>query len=714
MPAPEQVHCNMKVEGGGWMLIARGRDGWTFAEAGQQTAADVRTVVGGVGAHRPAALSSALLDQLLGNRPVSALEDGIRITRARPGTAPDAQTMRWYFSDLDSWSWAFDGGHRLSATVVDGVRTTGSNTRDSRAEVPGEVGVGLRTFDDHRRWTTAVVATNKESRGFAYGTQVRGSSSPGARVWSPTNGTNPLPFTRVWVRPRIANFTPAVITRPGLPASTIRPGVSTVSDELRAGVVGLLEDGDSEPEIDSQVQGLAQVGDTIIVGGKFAAVEQGRGGPITPQPYLAAFDRATGAWIDSFRPVLDGPVWDVLLAPDGRLVVSGQFSTVNGVLSPGVVLLDPRTGQLAPGWQIGLRLTCGGGIECPQRPLVRTLDIHDGWLYLGGNFTRLRDASGEWSAGRIARVSMADGLYDRVRFRPAIDLPVFDIDATTSRVYVAGMFTIVNDQPTEAIAILRPNDGSLVPGMGPSVPSVVEVARRYQQAILEVGVDVWHGGSEHNIHVHRRSDHAFVRGWMTARRGGDVQTMAVDGTTLYVGSHVDSHLFADSQLWPTLVGFTRVSQARWVTAFDLRTRQHLRDFVIEANSAGGEGAWELLVDTAGCLWIGGDFIGGSVINGRRNYAAGFMRNCPVDSVAPATPTAGRVVATRKTRRVTWAPVRDDRGGPVVYEVLRHDRVVARTTSTAWTDTDMRSKARYFVRAVDQAGNRSATTRVLRP
>jgi hypothetical protein len=714
MPVPVEVHCNMWVDGGGWMLIARGRDGWTFDEAGQQTPTDVRTVVRGSAAYRPAALSSALIDQLLGHRPVSALADGVRLTRARPGSRTGAQTVRWFFSDLGSWSWAFDGGHRLAATVVDGVRTSGGNTRDSRALMPGEVGVGTRDLDDERRWTTFALASNGASRGFAYGAQVRGSSSPSARVWSPTAGTNPLPLTHVWIRPQLANTTPPAIPSVGLPASTVRPGVSVVSDELRAGVVGLLEDGDSEPEIDSQVQGLAQVGDTIIVGGKFAAVEEGRNGRVTPQPYLAQFDRATGAWIDTFRPVLDGPVWDVLLAPDGRLVVSGQFTTVNGVPSPGVVLLDPATGQLAPGWQIGLRLTCGGGIDCPQRPLVRTIDIHDGWLYLGGNFSRLRDVDGEWSAGRIARVALVDGRYDRARFRPAIDLPVFDIDATTSRVYVAGMFTTVNGQPTEAIAILRPNDGSLVPGMGPSVPSVLEVARRYQQAILEVGADVWHGGSEHNIHVHRRSDHAFIRGWMTARRGGDVQAMAVDGTTLFVGSHVDSHLFADSRLWPTLEGYTRVSQARWVTAFDLRTRQHLRDFVIEANSAGGEGAWELLVDSAGCLWIGGDFTGGSVIDGRRNYAAGIMRNCPVDSVAPPTPTGGRVVATSTTRRVSWAPVVDDRGGAVTYEILRHNRVVARTTTTSWTDTNTRSKDRYFVRAVDATGNRSATTGVLRP
>jgi hypothetical protein len=523
-----------------------------------------------------------------------------------------------------------------------------------------------------------------------------------------------LPFTQVWIRPRIANTSRPVIPDSGLPAVTQPARVSSITDELRAGVVGLLEVGDSEPAIDSRVQAIAQVGDTIYMGGKFAAVEQGRRGSVTQQPYLAAFDRATGAWIPTFRPVLDGPVWDMVVAPDGRLVISGQFSTVGGVPSAGVALIDPTTGAIAPGWQIAVRLTCGGGVDCEARPLVRTLDIHGDWLYLGGNFSRVVDRSADTPAGRIARVALSDGSLDRTRFRPQVDLPVFDIDATTSRVYLAGMFTTVNGQPTEAVAVLRPGDGALVPGMGASVPTALLPDRRYQQAILEVGDSVWRGGSEHNVHVHRRSDHAFVRGWVTARRGGDAQSIVSDGTTVFVGSHVDSHIFSDTIAWPQLTGYTRVSQARWVSAFDARTRAHLRDFVIEANSAEGEGAWELFIDSVGCLWIGGDFVGGSVIADRRNYAAGFMRTCPVDSVAPSTPSGLRVSSGAGGRTVSWNTASDDRGGIVTYEVLRHDRVVARTFFTSWTDTDRSSTARYVVRTVDAAGNRSATTAVVRP
>jgi hypothetical protein len=714
MPAPLRVYCNMTMDGGGWVLVARGRNGWTFDEAGQQSPSAVSSSIKGRAAYAPAALSSATIDQLLGNRPVSSLSDGVVISRADSNSRSTAQTMTWVFRDLGSWSWAFDGGHRLASTVVDGVRRTGSNTRDSQITVPGEVGVGNRAVDDHRRWVTNGLAPNDGQKGFAFGSRFRGSSSESARVWSPTNGTNPLPFTRVWIRPRIANTIRPAIPDGGLPAVTQRPGMSPITDELRAGVVGILEEGDSEPEIDGLVQAIAQVGDTIYIGGKFAAVERGRRGPVTPQPYLAAFDRATGEWIDTFRPVLDGPVWDMAVTPEGHLVIAGQFSSVGGVANAGVARLDTTTGTLAPGWQVSVRLTCGGGVDCAARPLVRTLDVHDDWLYLGGNFSRLVDRTSEASAGRIARVSLVDGLHDRVRFRPLIDLPVFDIDATTSRVYVAGMFTLVNARPVEAVAVLRPNDGSLVPGMGASVPTAAPVDRRYQQAILEVGESVWHGGSEHNIHVHRRSNHTFVRGWITARRGGDAQAIVSDGTTVFVGSHVDSHIFSDTTSWPLLTGFTRVSQARWVSAFDARTREHLRDFVIEANSAEGEGAWELFIDSAGCLWIGGDFIGGSVIAGRRNYAAGFMRTCPVDSVAPVTPTGLRVTATRGARTLTWDRAGDDRGGVVTYEVLRHDRVVARTFSTSWTDTDMSATARYVVRTVDAAGNRSASTAVVRP
>jgi hypothetical protein len=45
-------------------------------------------------------------------------------------------------------------------------------------------------------------------------------------------------------------------------------------------------------------------------GGKFTQVRAHRTATRHDQRFLAAFDRTTSAWIDTFRPCINGSVWD--------------------------------------------------------------------------------------------------------------------------------------------------------------------------------------------------------------------------------------------------------------------------------------------------------------------------------------------------------------------------------------------------------------------
>src|SRR5690606_10989674 len=74
---------------------------------------------------------------------------------------------------------------------------------------------------------------------------------------------------------------------------------------------------------------------------------------------------------------------------------------------------------------------------------------------------------------------------------------------------------------------------------------------------------------------------------------------------------------------------------------------------------------------------------------------------------PATPKDLVAIGGEDADSLTWSSV----SGAARYEVFREDRVVASTTGTSVQVPSAGDGARYFVRAVDAAGNRSATTGV---
>ena len=97
-------------------------------------------------------------------------------------------------------------------------------------------------------------------------------------------------------------------------------------------------------------------------------------------------------------------------------------------------------------------------------PLARALDIQDGLVYIGGNFTRITGpTASRRTPARSPRVDLATGNVDRT-FLPNFDGVVFDVDATTDRVYAAGNFMYVNDTWSIGIAVLDTRAASSSPG----------------------------------------------------------------------------------------------------------------------------------------------------------------------------------------------------------------------------------------------------------
>ncbi|HUS42092.1 MAG TPA: fibrinogen-like YCDxxxxGGGW domain-containing protein, partial [Ilumatobacteraceae bacterium] len=707
---PEQFYCDMTTDGGGWVMIGRGRDGWTLQDYGQSTTQRVADPVTGPEAFSPAALSSQTVDALLGGVAVKDLPDGLRIRRAKNTGGTEWQDVRWHFLDLGAWSWALDGGHRLASFSIDGASGTGSNTKDSSSERWGEVGTGHRNATDFEGWFTFPWSGHGRQAGFSYRGSVDGQRNDTSYLWEYNTENSALPFTQLFLRPLLTTTVPGPIADVGLGEQTLEPLLDDRPEEIAGGVVGLNTLGDSEPNLRAPVLDITTFGDRVYVGGKFSHVRDTATGQLVAHSYLAAFDRRTGAWIPSFRPQLDGTVWDLEVA-DGRLIAAGQFTNVNGVAgTQGLAAIDPISAAVDSTWRASLTVR-----GTTARPVAFSIDREGDAIYVGGNFTQIAGPNRTLGMGRLAKVSVATGDPDRA-FRPNVAGVPFDVDAAGSTVQVVGRFTGINDDTRRSVATLTADTGRPIPGLADHVWTTTTTNRQYQFAVLDLGDEVWNGGSEHDTQVYSASDHQFLRGFVTADQGGDTQVIELSADKVMQGSHGNAWIYTDATAWPSVRNYTRTDVYNWIGMFDASTRAYARDWVPGLGSAYTAGTWALHTDSDGCLWFGGDLLGGPYVNGQRQYLESFSKFCQRDTTAPTVPGAA-AASTRSGGgvRVTWTPSTDNETGFLGYEVLRNDRVISPLLyASSYVDPTGTPTDRYFVRAIDPAGNRSATSTVLTP
>jgi len=96
------------------------------------------------------------------------------------------------------------------------------------------------------------------------------------------------------------------------------------------------------PSLDFRATSVVATAGTVYVGGAFNVA----GG--NPRSRLAAFRADTGALL-SWAPAADAQVLTMLMTPDQtKIVVGGQFTTLNGLAAYGMGALDPTTGEVLP------------------------------------------------------------------------------------------------------------------------------------------------------------------------------------------------------------------------------------------------------------------------------------------------------------------------------------------------------------------------------
>ena len=233
----------------------------------------------------------------------------------------------------------------------------------------------------------------------------------------------------------------------------------------------------------------------------------------------------------------------------------------------------------------------------------------------------------------------------------------------------------------------------------------------WQLGITEAGGAVWIGGSEHSLFRYDRDSFAIQSGAIT-RNGGDFQAVVKSGDLVFGGCHCGDFAYSDTYRWPN-VG-TEWSQADGINlmaAWDATTGKYVPEFNPIIQARRGFGAWAFFTDSNGNLWAGGDFAYSIRAGEVNQWAGGFTRFAPRDTVAPSTPAAlNGVPGAAQAMNLSW-PASSDSSGAVKYELIRENKVVQVTSALGLSVPIEATPTRYFVRAIDAAGNRSASSAV---
>lgn len=698
--APQQFWCDMERAGGGWVLVGRGREGWQTTYNGVGLPDRLLTPATDFSTTQ---LSAQTIDGLLGGRAVSGLRDGIRVRRALDPQGSSWQEVRFTLPERGRWTWSFAARHPLgrfsfSAGGPTVTGTTGSSRR-------------FGTDEAYRRVVTSSPENQRYRQGFAYGADVTAGPDDDSFLWSSQPGQGyARPYAEAYIRPRLLSADFEEIPAGGTPAYTRLAMASTYAAPTEWGVTGLASSRQDEGHV--EVQAFAEWQGRVFVGGNFTTVQRGpgaTGADRVAQPFLAAFDLVTGDYLPAFATDLNGEVKALEVLPGGRLAVGGAFTNADGGPASGVTVVDAATGAVDPGFDLRL----GSATSAP--PEVRDLELLDGKLYVSGAFTSAGSGgvAGTVAAGNAVRVSPTTGVPDP-GWNPAFNDEVNDSAPAPdgSIMYFAGYFTQTRADATRRVAAISTAQGAALVGRRWD-PTWSHPTLDYQRAIAVGEGRIWAGGSQHSLFSFAADGYAERSRSITAHEGGDFQAIALADGVVYAGCHCNEFNFQGAGTFgPRIDGWTQADKISWVGVWSSRGR-YLPEFSPLMRSAAGAGVWATMVDSTGALWAGGDLRSVQTGPVTSQWLGSFARFPLQDHQAPTTPGSPSAVTQGSGQvRMSWTPSTDG-SAEVTYEVLRNDRVVAVTDGTS-VDVPGSAADRYFVRAVDANGNRSASTSAVTP
>ena len=196
---------------------------------------------------------------------------------------------------------------------------------------------------------------------------------------------------------------------------------------------------------------IAEVGNYIVVGGKFAEAQNYNTSVTQARANLLAFDADTGRLVSTFAPDPDGIVYKVLPAADGQSVyVAGAFNNAAGEAVPGNVFkVNVATGVLDPGFDAP---SISGDI--------RDLELVGNHLFIAGKFTHINGFAQKALGSLYADSGKRDpyfnpvvsGVHNPDKLPAVTNALQISVNEQNTQLLAIGNFTAVDGQERSQIA----------------------------------------------------------------------------------------------------------------------------------------------------------------------------------------------------------------------------------------------------------------------
>jgi uncharacterized delta-60 repeat protein len=225
----------------------------------------------------------------------------------------------------------------------------------------------------------------------------------------------------------------------------------------------------------------------VLIGGDFTSLSPNGGAPVA-RTGIARLN-PDGTLDTVFNPHADGFVLSIAVQPDGKILVGGDFTDFAGQRRDNIARLDPTTGL-------------ADSFDPKADHGVQAIAVQpDGKILLGGLFTTLSPNGGAPVVrNRIARVN-PDGTLDPTFNPDADDLVYAIVLQADGKILAGGAFTAIGGQPRNFFARLDAITG-LADSFNPDVQTigglVLAIAVQADGKILAGGWFTSIGGQPHN------------------------------------------------------------------------------------------------------------------------------------------------------------------------------------------------------------------------